>query len=73
MLLEIIGRFFSFQEGVTGSWFPAWALLHQRTLIYTRSLEPVVLEQIDLRKARCIGELPKKLVIAVYRSFHSSF
>ncbi|XP_051172084.1 uncharacterized protein LOC127288588 [Leptopilina boulardi] len=42
------------KEGVTGSWFPAWVLLHQRTLVYTRTLNPVVLEKIDLRKARCI-------------------
>ncbi|XP_015607808.1 uncharacterized protein LOC107273795 isoform X2 [Cephus cinctus] len=43
------------KEGVTGSWFPAWLLLQQRTLIHTRSMDPVVFEQLDLRKARYIG------------------
>ncbi|KAH0535313.1 arf-GAP with Rho-GAP domain, ANK repeat and PH domain-containing protein 1 isoform X1 [Cotesia glomerata] len=42
------------KEGVTGSWFSAWVLLQQRTLIYTRSLDIVEFEQLDLRKARCI-------------------
>ncbi|XP_066597804.1 uncharacterized protein RhoGAP15B isoform X2 [Prorops nasuta] len=42
------------KEGVTGCWFPAWLLLQQRILVYTKTLEPIVLEQIDLRKARCI-------------------
>ncbi|KMR05197.1 arf-gap with rho-gap ank repeat and ph domain-containing protein [Lasius niger] len=45
------------KEGVTGTWFPAWVLLQQRTLIYTKSLEPafaVNFEHVDLRKARCI-------------------
>ncbi|XP_046141866.1 uncharacterized protein LOC114871103 isoform X1 [Osmia bicornis bicornis] len=45
------------KEGVTGVWFPAWVLLHQRTLIYTKSLEPsmaVSFGKLDLRKARCI-------------------
>ncbi|XP_011172382.2 uncharacterized protein LOC105204845 [Solenopsis invicta] len=44
------------KESVTGTWFPAWLLLQQRTLIYTKSLEsfPVNFEQVDLRKARCI-------------------
>ncbi|XP_011636050.1 uncharacterized protein LOC105426497 [Pogonomyrmex barbatus] len=45
------------KEGVTGTWFPAWLLLQQRMLIYTKSLESafaVNFEQVDLRKARCI-------------------
>ncbi|XP_014480433.1 PREDICTED: arf-GAP with Rho-GAP domain, ANK repeat and PH domain-containing protein 1 isoform X2 [Dinoponera quadriceps] len=45
------------KEGVTGTWFPAWLLLQQRILIYTKSFEPafaVNFEQVDLRKARCI-------------------
>ncbi|XP_072749175.1 uncharacterized protein Rhogap15b [Anoplolepis gracilipes] len=45
------------KEGVTGTWFPAWVLLQQRTLVYTKSLEPafaVNFEHVDLRKARCI-------------------
>ncbi|XP_015184087.1 PREDICTED: uncharacterized protein LOC107070416 [Polistes dominula] len=42
------------KEGITGTWFPAWVLLQKRTLVYTKSLEPVVLEYLDLRKARCI-------------------
>uniref|UniRef100_A0A0C9REQ4 Arap2_0 protein n=1 Tax=Fopius arisanus TaxID=64838 RepID=A0A0C9REQ4_9HYME len=42
------------KEGVTGVWFPAWVLLQQRTLIYTRSFEPLEFEKLDLRKARCI-------------------
>ncbi|XP_008550939.1 arf-GAP with Rho-GAP domain, ANK repeat and PH domain-containing protein 1 [Microplitis demolitor] len=42
------------KEGVTGSWFSAWVLLQQRTLIYTKSLDIVEFEQLDLRKARCI-------------------
>lgn len=48
-----------FQEGVTGTWFPAWVLLHQRTLIYTKSLDPlmaITFGELDLRKARCIGK-----------------
>lgn len=52
--------FVSLQEGVTGTWFPAWLLLQERTLIYTKSLEPafaVNLEHLDLRKARCIGKV----------------
>ncbi|KAK0177358.1 hypothetical protein PV328_001420 [Microctonus aethiopoides] len=40
--------------GVTGSWVAAWMLLQQRTLIYTKVLEPVEFEELDLRKARCI-------------------
>ncbi|XP_076286546.1 rhoGAP_ARAP and RA_ARAPs domain-containing protein RhoGAP15B isoform X3 [Lasioglossum baleicum] len=45
------------KEGVTGVWFTAWVLLHQRTLIYTKSLDPfmaVTFGELDLRKARCI-------------------
>ncbi|XP_012521391.2 uncharacterized protein LOC105827804 [Monomorium pharaonis] len=45
------------KEGITGTWFPAWLLLQQRTLIYTKSLESAIavnFEQVDLRKARCI-------------------
>ncbi|XP_014605438.1 PREDICTED: arf-GAP with Rho-GAP domain, ANK repeat and PH domain-containing protein 1 [Polistes canadensis] len=42
------------KEGITGTWFPAWVLLQKRTLVYTKSLEPIVLEYLDLRKARCI-------------------
>ncbi|XP_011154145.1 uncharacterized protein LOC105191995 [Harpegnathos saltator] len=45
------------KEGVTGTWFAAWLLLQQRTLIYTKSSDPtfaVNFEQVDLRKARCI-------------------
>ena len=45
------------KEGVTGTWFPAWVLLHQRTLIYTKSLDPlmaITFGELDLRKARCI-------------------
>ncbi|XP_076647244.1 rhoGAP_ARAP and RA_ARAPs domain-containing protein RhoGAP15B isoform X4 [Halictus rubicundus] len=45
------------KEGVTGLWFTAWVLLHQRTLIYTKSLDPfmaVTFGTLDLRKARCI-------------------
>ncbi|KZC12099.1 PREDICTED: uncharacterized protein LOC107190227 [Dufourea novaeangliae] len=45
------------KEGVTGTWFPAWVLLHHRSLIYTKSLEPFTansLGELDLRKARCI-------------------
>ncbi|XP_076385474.1 rhoGAP_ARAP and RA_ARAPs domain-containing protein RhoGAP15B isoform X2 [Megachile rotundata] len=45
------------KEGVTGTWFPAWVLLHQRTLIYTKSLDPFMainFGELDLRKARCI-------------------
>ncbi|CAK9828878.1 Arf-GAP with Rho-GAP domain, ANK repeat and PH domain-containing protein 2 [Anthophora retusa] len=45
------------KEGVTGTWFPAWVLLHQRNLIYTKSLDPVMaitFGKLDLRKARCI-------------------
>ncbi|XP_020278516.1 uncharacterized protein LOC109852089 [Pseudomyrmex gracilis] len=45
------------KEGITGTWFPAWILLQQRTLIYTKSLETafaVNFEYVDLRKARCI-------------------
>ncbi|XP_076759768.1 rhoGAP_ARAP and RA_ARAPs domain-containing protein RhoGAP15B isoform X1 [Xylocopa sonorina] len=45
------------KEGVTGSWFPAWVLLYQRTLIYTKSLDPfmaITFGELDLRKARCI-------------------
>ncbi|XP_076171289.1 rhoGAP_ARAP and RA_ARAPs domain-containing protein RhoGAP15B isoform X2 [Ptiloglossa arizonensis] len=45
------------KEGVTGTWFPAWVLLHQRTLIYTKSLDPFLATtfgELDLRKARCI-------------------
>lgn len=42
------------KEGVTGTWFPAWLLLQRRNLFYTRSIDSVVFEQLDLRKARCI-------------------
>ncbi|CAD1478039.1 unnamed protein product, partial [Heterotrigona itama] len=45
------------KEGVTGTWFPAWVLLYQRTLIYTKSLDSsvtITLGKLDLRKARCI-------------------
>ncbi|KOC67459.1 Arf-GAP with Rho-GAP domain, ANK repeat and PH domain-containing protein 2 [Habropoda laboriosa] len=45
------------KEGVTGTWFPAWVLLHQRNLIYTKSLDPfmaITFGELDLRKARCI-------------------
>ncbi|XP_011866425.1 PREDICTED: uncharacterized protein LOC105561237 isoform X3 [Vollenhovia emeryi] len=45
------------KEGVTGTWFPAWLLLQERTLIYTKALEStyaVNFEYVDLRKARCI-------------------
>ncbi|KAK2585291.1 hypothetical protein KPH14_009978 [Odynerus spinipes] len=42
------------KEGVTGTWFPAWLLLQQRTLVYTKSLDSTSLEHLDLRKARCI-------------------
>ncbi|XP_063986375.1 arf-GAP with Rho-GAP domain, ANK repeat and PH domain-containing protein 1 [Diachasmimorpha longicaudata] len=42
------------KEGVSGSWFSAWILLQQRTLIYTRAFSPVEFETLDLRKARCI-------------------
>ncbi|XP_050460314.1 uncharacterized protein LOC126856126 [Cataglyphis hispanica] len=45
------------KEGVTGTWFPAWVLLQQRILIYTKSFEPafaINFEHVDLRKARCI-------------------
>ncbi|KAG7211462.1 hypothetical protein KM043_010743 [Ampulex compressa] len=45
------------KEGVTGTWFAAWLLLQQRTLVYTRSIDPtmaITFEQLDLRKARCI-------------------
>lgn len=52
-----------FQEGITGTWFPAWVLLQQRTLIYTKSFEPafaINFEYVDLRKARCIGKLRLK-------------
>ncbi|XP_017763799.1 PREDICTED: uncharacterized protein LOC108553426 isoform X2 [Eufriesea mexicana] len=45
------------KEGVTGTWFPAWVLLHQRTLIYTKSLDSfmaISFGELDLRKARCI-------------------
>ncbi|XP_043287123.1 uncharacterized protein RhoGAP15B [Venturia canescens] len=42
------------KEGVTGAWFPAWLLLQQRTLVYTKSLDLVELEHVDLRKARYI-------------------
>ncbi|EFN61039.1 Centaurin-delta-1 [Camponotus floridanus] len=45
------------KEGVTGTWFSAWVLLQQRTLVYTKSLESafaVNFEHVDLRKARCI-------------------
>ncbi|XP_050486452.1 uncharacterized protein LOC126871561 [Bombus huntii] len=45
------------KEGVTGTWFPAWVLLYQRTLIYTKSLDPttaITFGELDLRKARCI-------------------
>ncbi|XP_012279312.1 uncharacterized protein LOC105699129 [Orussus abietinus] len=43
------------KEGVTGAWSPAWVLLQQRILVYTRSLEqPISFEHVDLRKARCI-------------------
>ncbi|XP_077278890.1 rhoGAP_ARAP and RA_ARAPs domain-containing protein RhoGAP15B [Temnothorax americanus] len=45
------------KEGVTGTWFPAWLLLQERTLIYTKSLESTFamnFEHVDLRKARCI-------------------
>ncbi|XP_043263177.1 uncharacterized protein LOC122403625 isoform X1 [Colletes gigas] len=45
------------KEGITGTWFPAWVLLHQRTLIYTKSLDPlmaITFGELDLRKARCI-------------------
>ncbi|XP_018357944.1 PREDICTED: uncharacterized protein LOC108757823 isoform X1 [Trachymyrmex cornetzi] len=47
------------KEGVTGTWFPAWLLLQQRILIYTKTLESAVnyavnFEHVDLRKARCI-------------------
>ncbi|RLU19239.1 hypothetical protein DMN91_007796 [Ooceraea biroi] len=45
------------KEGITGTWFPAWVLLQQRTLIYTKPLDPALpvnFEHVDLRKARCI-------------------
>ncbi|KAL2734532.1 hypothetical protein V1477_013709 [Vespula maculifrons] len=42
------------KEGITGTWFPAWVLLQKRTLVYTNSSEPAVLEYLDLRKARYI-------------------
>ncbi|XP_070517337.1 uncharacterized protein Rhogap15b isoform X2 [Cardiocondyla obscurior] len=45
------------KEGITGIWFPAWVLLQERTLIYTKSLESTLgvnFESLDLRKARCI-------------------
>ncbi|XP_015509785.2 uncharacterized protein LOC107216961 [Neodiprion lecontei] len=42
------------KEGVTGTWFPAWLLLQRRSLFYTRSMDPVIFEHLDLRKARCI-------------------
>ncbi|XP_078041879.1 rhoGAP_ARAP and RA_ARAPs domain-containing protein RhoGAP15B isoform X2 [Augochlora pura] len=45
------------KEGVTGVWFPAWVLLHQRTLVYTKSLDQqtaINFGELDLRKARCI-------------------
>ncbi|XP_033340472.2 rhoGAP_ARAP and RA_ARAPs domain-containing protein RhoGAP15B isoform X1 [Megalopta genalis] len=45
------------KEGVTGVWFPAWVLLHQRTLVYTKTLDQSVAithGELDLRKARCI-------------------
>lgn len=48
-----------FQEGVTGTWFAAWVLLYQRTLIYTKSLDSfmaITFGELDLRKARCIGK-----------------
>ncbi|EGI60849.1 Arf-GAP with Rho-GAP domain, ANK repeat and PH domain-containing protein 2 [Acromyrmex echinatior] len=48
-----------FKEGVTGTWFPAWLLLQQRILTYTKTSESAVnyavnFEHVDLRKARCI-------------------
>lgn len=45
------------KEGVTGTWFAAWVLLYQRTLIYTKSLDSfmaITFGELDLRKARCI-------------------
>ncbi|XP_035733559.1 uncharacterized protein LOC118446704 isoform X1 [Vespa mandarinia] len=42
------------KEGITGTWFSAWVLLQKRTLVYTNSLEPPILEYLDLRKARYI-------------------
>lgn len=62
-----------FQEGITGTWFPAWILLQQRTLIYTKSLETafaVNFEYVDLRKARCIGKSQLKVVIPHKSQIH---
>ncbi|XP_006624518.1 uncharacterized protein LOC102676352 isoform X4 [Apis dorsata] len=45
------------KEGVTSTWFAAWVLLYQRTLIYTKSLDSfmaITFGELDLRKARCI-------------------
>ncbi|GLH01058.1 GTPase-activating protein CdGAPr [Gryllus bimaculatus] len=41
------------KEGISGKWSAAWILIHKRTFYYC--LEKVPIQEIDLRKARCVA------------------
>jgi len=56
-----------YQEGISGTWTPGWILAQRRTLFYC--LQDGMLQEADLRKARCIGEGDCCLYHAIYCIF----
>jgi hypothetical protein len=54
-----------YQEGISGAWTFGWILAQRRMLFYC--VQAGILQEADLRKARCIGE--KELCI-IYSVLH---